>query len=84
MNNNDKSYNGWKNYETWNVWLWITNKEGIYALARSIAKRGGNYDELANELIEEFDSKTSGDSVAWDSPRLDRNELNNAMVELLD
>ena len=26
----DDSYNGWKNYETWNVNLWIQNDEGFY------------------------------------------------------
>ena len=25
---NDKTYNGWTNYETWCVNLWITNDEG--------------------------------------------------------
>lgn len=25
---NDKKYNGWTNYETWNVKLWIDNEEG--------------------------------------------------------
>jgi hypothetical protein len=24
------SYNGWSNYETWNVKLWIDNEEGSY------------------------------------------------------
>jgi len=24
------SYNGWSNYETWNVALWIDNEEGSY------------------------------------------------------
>ena len=24
----DKGYNGWKNYETWNVKLWIDNEQG--------------------------------------------------------
>jgi hypothetical protein len=27
---NDRNYNGWSNYETWNVKLWIDNDEGTY------------------------------------------------------
>lgn len=26
----DKGYNGWSNYETWNVKLWMDNDEGSY------------------------------------------------------
>lgn len=26
----DNRYNGWRNYETWNVKLWIDNDEGSY------------------------------------------------------
>ena len=33
----DTSYNGWKNYETWCVNLWLTNEEPMYRLCRSLA-----------------------------------------------
>ena len=26
----DQTYNGWKNYPTWNVHLWLTNDQGLY------------------------------------------------------
>lgn len=31
-------YNGWKNYETWNVALWLRNDEGLYNQARDLAR----------------------------------------------
>lgn len=34
----DKTYNGWTNYETWNVKLWIDNEEGSYNYWREQAQ----------------------------------------------
>jgi hypothetical protein len=31
------SYNGWKNYETWNVALWLGNEEPLYREMRARA-----------------------------------------------
>ncbi|MHA6646242.1 DUF7249 family protein [Mesorhizobium sp. A623] len=28
------SYNGWKNYETWNVALWVRGERGLYLAMR--------------------------------------------------
>ncbi len=30
MSNNTRTYNGWSNYETWAVKLWLNNDEGSY------------------------------------------------------
>ena len=38
------SYNGWKNYETWNVALWIDNDQGSYNEARDITRSLGDKD----------------------------------------
>jgi hypothetical protein len=29
-----ETYNGWKNYPTWNVALWLDNDEGLYNATR--------------------------------------------------
>jgi hypothetical protein len=38
MTKEDKTYNGWTNYETWNVALWIDNDQSSYTYWREIAK----------------------------------------------
>ena len=39
MAESDSSYNGWSNYETWVVNLWLGNDEGSYNTCRSLAQR---------------------------------------------
>lgn len=39
MTEADTSYNGWSNYETWVVNLWLGNDEGSYTTCRSLAQR---------------------------------------------
>lgn len=33
-----KTYNGWSNYETWAVGLWLDNEEGSYHHTRTLAR----------------------------------------------
>jgi hypothetical protein len=46
---NEKTYNGWTNYETWLVKLWIDNDEGSYHYwterAREVYERFADADE---------------------------------------
>lgn len=45
-------YNGWANWETWNVALWVTNDgEYVYQEARSAARRGPS---VIREYVEEY------------------------------
>ena len=57
----DNTYNGWRNYETWAVSLWIDNDEGSYNFWRDRAKQiedtlGKTQSKyaLAEELKENF------------------------------
>lgn len=34
----EHGYNGWKNYETWNVALWLGNDYGSYLMVREMAQ----------------------------------------------
>jgi len=74
----DQTYNGWSNYETWNVALWIQNDPGFYDLAREYRYHG--YNAFA-EMIMEFRSSTP-DGVKWDDPNLNMCELYEMMEEL--
>ena len=35
----DQTHNGWTNYETWCVHLWLTNEEGTYKFCRGLARQ---------------------------------------------
>ena len=52
--------NGWKNYETWNVTLWIQNDEPLYRLALASA----GFQSFMNQLIEWGCTETK-DGVKW-------------------
>lgn len=80
-------YNGWKNYETWNVSLHIKNNQDLYALAKAYKERG--YISFVASLAEldptggisPIRTKTP-DGVAWNDPSLDFEALNSMMEDL--
>jgi hypothetical protein len=48
-------YNGWSNYETWNVSLWLGNDEPMYHDVNRLARRAevsNTHDEAVEELGE--------------------------------
>jgi hypothetical protein len=66
-------YNGYKNYETWNVCLWISNDEGLYNMSRNCA----NYDEFVDNIRDGGMMETP-DGVSWNDSGLDIQEINSA------
>jgi len=47
---NHKEYNGWYNYETWLVKLWLDNDESSYHEVKVMARHTMNAAHLANQL----------------------------------
>lgn len=75
----DTTYNGWANYETWNVALWLGNDEGLYHLARGYRHHG--YKSLSHVLVELYGPKTP-DGVNWQDSELDIFALSDMLEEL--
>ena len=76
----DSTYNGWANYSTWNVALYIQNDEGLYHWARDYRHFG--YKRFAEALTEYSVSPETPDGVSWTHPELDTEELDEMMAEL--
>jgi hypothetical protein len=60
--------NGWKNWATWNVALWLSNDEGLYRLMRRYRHKG--YQALASNLNEMGITETP-DGASYIDPELD-------------
>ena len=70
----DISYNGWENYETWNVALWLQNDEHLY----HITQECGNYENF----VEMFGEETSTpDGVRYGDPKVNVIQLNSEVFD---
>ena len=76
-----ETFNGWANYETWNVSLWINNDESMYRLARIYGHSG--YDHLIPTLEVTFGQMTPA-GVRWMDGRIDTDEMDEMLEELCD
>lgn len=89
---NDTTYNGWTNYETWNVTLWIDNDEGLYGFVRDgleeLLERNGNdwtnisQTELKELVRDAFGSNKTPDGVSLLDPKIEWSEVSDMLLEL--
>jgi hypothetical protein len=73
----DISYNGWENYETWNVALWINNDQSLY----NIAMEAGDYEAFAEFMIDDFNDASTPDGVRYDDPKVNVIQLNSDVFD---
>ena len=75
----DTSYNGWENYETWNVALWINNDQGLY----DIAMEAGNYEDFvdAREAVS-FNALSTPDGVSYKDPKVNVIQINSDVFDI--
>lgn len=80
-------YNGWTNYETWNVALYINNDESLQNIGIEIvemcdeANESNYYEQFAEYLRENFEITETPDQVAYNDSSLDEDELNEMLKE---
>jgi hypothetical protein len=72
----DQSYNGWSNWETWNVALWLQNDVNLYYLAQEM----GNYVDTVEALIDSGYTETR-DGVKWDDPAVNVIQINSEVFD---
>jgi hypothetical protein len=74
-------YNGWANYETWNVALWLAGDDSLYEVALECQNEDRPYHAFRSQLAEHGMTATP-DGVAWNHPALAIAELDEMMAEL--
>ena len=58
-------YNGYKNWNQWNVSLWINNDHGLYRMAVSHVRRAKNKDIAAERIAEELQGVKTPDGAIF-------------------
>lgn len=81
MPNTNSGYNGWKNYETWNVALYIQNDYRFY----TVAKECKSYTEWLHKTRQYgIRGAATADGVPYLSHKISQREINEMIRELAE
>ena len=58
-------YNGHKNYNAWNISLWINNDEPLYRWAQQLIRHYGNKDSAASVMADTLEGQKTPDGVPY-------------------
>ena len=89
LNSLNISYNGWENYETWNVALWIQNDEFLYNTAKACVEFCNDnetpYDKFVRCMTEGQIGRhlvSTPDGVSYNNPKINHLEVNEMIQDL--
>lgn len=75
------TYNGYANYQTWNVCLWIANDEGLYTFAKCYANYEGFRDGIREICYRGSLGYETPDGVSWHDSAIEMQEMRNFWEE---
>ena len=75
------TYNGWKNYATWNVALWLDNDESMYRYYTEAVKRQRAH-PMRNRITAQFAKRLVQDLMPEGTP--DMNPIPNRAYRAVD
>ena len=83
----DTTFNGWFNYHTWNVALYIQNEYPLYRLACDWVEHQRDLDapvdyDIFRHTLTELFGEITPDGVSYSDPALDTDELTEMLEDL--
>jgi hypothetical protein len=82
MTDDEKGYNGWKNYETWLVALWINNDQGTQETALDMARECKNNEHANYDVSHQLKDWIEEQNPLNDNADLFTDLLNAALSEV--
>ena len=82
--NQVQTYNGWANYETWNVALWMQNNQFLYNTAVACVEYKSDDETPYTKFIRNMhnvDKICTNDGVKWDDELINQDEINEMMFD---